>query len=1368
MLSSRIAAGWFLGAYDRTTLALCGKVPLPGLAGSPSSLVRWGTNGLAFRTSGNQVFLIETELVPQTPSADLAVQQAPIMDTVLAGSNVTYSVVLTNKGPVAATDVMVQDQLPAGTVLVSATSTKGTCELRQNVLVCPVGTLAVGETASITLVLRTSLSGYLTNSARVSADQADPRPADNASACVATVVSAPGPIAVSVQILSASDLAWHPGSQRLYATVRGDDPRFGNRLVRLNPASGNVEAAWFVGSEPRRVVPSSDHRYLYVVVDGGARVRRFDLTTETSDLAIDVELGLVADDLAPLTGLPQSIAFTRLIPNSTGTAAMVVYDNDVLRFTSGISYLIQPGEDATTLYSFDTGFSTSLTRFRLGTNNASPEASTVLQESPYEHFQYDAGLVFTPLGDVVYGPSATRVGGLTNLGSANSRLMASDAAAGRVFYLGQTGGSAVLSAHSRSRLQFLGSGTLTGLNGTASSLTRWGTNGLAFCTAGCQLFLLRTDLVASTNSPSNLLVTQTVPSQMTFAAPFVCTVTVSNQGPGTASDVVLTDMLPAGGAVISASSSQGAVQVSSNLVTCSLGSLPAGTAASLLLTLIAHDPGALKNSAIAASSGPELNPLDNFSTVNLPASFISVLSLPINDLVYDPIRARIFAAVGPSGGTLSNSIVEIDPATGALGPVVPMMDYPLKLALSGDSQFLYVGLANTGGVVRVNLALRTKDLYFSLGVADNGFRYVVGDMEVLPGQPHALVVSINDWYNNVAVAVYDDGVPRSNMVPHREFGGPYPIAFSTNSSVLYQTTLYSFRTLRIDASGATLVAEVGSLGPGYDTAFESDHGFVFFTTGYEADPVLNRVVTNFPASGLVAPDLANGRVYYVTATGQAPFNWQLTLRAFDAATTRQLWSVPFAPVQGAATHLVKLGTNGVALTTDAGLLFIVRAGQLSPPGANLQLTQSFTPGGIASGANATCTMSLRNLGPWTATGVTLSNLVPANLLIAKVTASQGVVVQTYPAVVVQVGMLANGETATVSLTCTATNQGWYTNQSFASLVEPDPNPANNSSASTLQVGPPVFLTINDPSAREGVGGASHITFNALLSATSNLPVYVRYQTLDGTAVAGVDYNTNYGLFTMPAGTVSRALTLISTIRGNTLVQSNRFFYLNLLSATNATLSRTQAVATIVDDDFRTITGTNITLLEGNSGITNALFNISLAPPSTGPVTVDYQTIAGMANPGSDYGARAGTLRFEPGVTNVTLSVPVHGDTLPEMDETLFLLLAQPSGAVLGPDALCATIVNDDAVPPLALSGFYWAGQDLHLQFASISGRLYRVERTLLLTTQSWSSVADSIPGSGGLVEVTDPAAAQRLQGFYRLVLLPWALNLNGTTWNSLR
>jgi hypothetical protein len=232
------------------------------------------------------------------------------------------------------------------------------------------------------------------------------------------------------------------------------------------------------------------------------------------------------------------------------------------------------------------------------------------------------------------------------------------------------------------------------------------------------------------------------------------------------------------------------------------------------------------------------------------------------------------------------------------------------------------------------------------------------------------------------------------------------------------------------------------------------------------------------------------------------------------------------------------------------------------------------------------------------------------------------------------------------------------------------------------------------------------------------------------------------------------LTLFSIIRGNTLVQSNRFFLLNLSSATNATLARTQAVATIIDDDFRTISVSNVALLEGNVGITNAVFNFSLTPPSATAVTFDYQTFDGSATAGSDYAAHAGTILFAPGVSNLSLSIPVFGDTLPEMDETFSLLLSQPSGAVLGVDTVRGTIINDDPLPPVAFAAISRESQLLHLRFPTISGRYYRVDRIPSLGQGPWSILSNNIPGTGSVVDVVDSAAAQTSQSFYRLVLLP--------------
>ncbi|HEV7799174.1 MAG TPA: Calx-beta domain-containing protein [Pyrinomonadaceae bacterium] len=68
-----------LKAYDINTFLLVGSLAIPGAIGSPSTLVRWGANGLALRIinsqSGNsQLFLIQTSLIPSaepipTPTA---------------------------------------------------------------------------------------------------------------------------------------------------------------------------------------------------------------------------------------------------------------------------------------------------------------------------------------------------------------------------------------------------------------------------------------------------------------------------------------------------------------------------------------------------------------------------------------------------------------------------------------------------------------------------------------------------------------------------------------------------------------------------------------------------------------------------------------------------------------------------------------------------------------------------------------------------------------------------------------------------------------------------------------------------------------------------------------------------------------------------------------------------------------------------------------------------------------------------------------------------------------------------------------------------------------------------------------------------
>ena len=64
-------------AFDMQTFLHVGTVALPNISGRPTSVVRWGTDGFAFRTTTNKVYLIQTSLIP---SQQQTVVPAPTPD----------------------------------------------------------------------------------------------------------------------------------------------------------------------------------------------------------------------------------------------------------------------------------------------------------------------------------------------------------------------------------------------------------------------------------------------------------------------------------------------------------------------------------------------------------------------------------------------------------------------------------------------------------------------------------------------------------------------------------------------------------------------------------------------------------------------------------------------------------------------------------------------------------------------------------------------------------------------------------------------------------------------------------------------------------------------------------------------------------------------------------------------------------------------------------------------------------------------------------------------------------------------------------------------------------------------------------------
>ena len=102
--------------------------------------------------------------------------------------------------------------------------------------------------------------------------------------------------------------------------------------------------------------------------------------------------------------------------------------------------------------------------------------------------------------------------------------------------------------------------------------------------------------------------------------------------------------------------------------------------------------------------------------------------------------------------------------------------------------------------------------------------------------------------------------------------------------------------------------------------------------------------------------------------------------------------------------------------------------------------------------------------------------------------------------------------------------------------------------------------------------------------------------------------------------------------------------------------------------------------EGNSGLRDLAFTITLSAAQTVPVSVNWSTANGTATAGGDYTARSGEVAFAPGQTSRTVVVPVIGDTAVEADETFRVQLSQPRGATLAAAFATGTITNDDVAP----------------------------------------------------------------------------------------
>src|SRR5262249_27370371 len=135
-------------------------------------------------------------------SADLSVtNNGPATDVEGSTTGDTYTIKVTNSGPDSAQSVVLTDTLAAGLQFTSATPTQGTFSQSNAVVTFSIGSVANGQTVTMTVTPRAIEDGTVTNSASASSSTGDPN-SNNNSVRASTAVSEPvitvsGPITVS-------------------------------------------------------------------------------------------------------------------------------------------------------------------------------------------------------------------------------------------------------------------------------------------------------------------------------------------------------------------------------------------------------------------------------------------------------------------------------------------------------------------------------------------------------------------------------------------------------------------------------------------------------------------------------------------------------------------------------------------------------------------------------------------------------------------------------------------------------------------------------------------------------------------------------------------------------------------------------------------------------------------------------------------------------------------------------------------------------------------------------------------------------------------------------------------------------------------
>jgi hypothetical protein len=198
------------------------------------------------------------------------------------------------------------------------------------------------------------------------------------------------------------------------------------------------------------------------------------------------------------------------------------------------------------------------------------------------------------------------------------------------------------------------------------------------------------------------------------------------------------------------------------------------------------------------------------------------------------------------------------------------------------------------------------------------------------------------------------------------------------------------------------------------------------------------------------------------------------------------------------------------------------------------------------------------------------------------------------------------------------------------------------------------IAISDVSLPEGNSGTTPFVFNVTLSNPSTQTVTVNFTTADNTAtLANNDYVAASGVVTFPPLSTLQTVTVF--VNGDTNVEPNETFLVNLSGAVNATIADAQGVGTIQNDDSPAPSATAL-VSSANPSVFGQSVTFTATVTGTGPIptgTVTFLDGATTLGTGALNGSGVATF------TTSALAVASHPITASYGGDSNFTISTSP-------------------------------------------------------------------------------------------------------------